>query len=359
MNIITGITSAKEKGKGKKEMGERVKRKRERENTFSLFHSSYRMLVLIVLLFLINACASKQQATEEEAVVRSDVKVSNPIVGNAERLLSVKAVTRYMQTNDIRTQITGIVTQINCSVAEDIHTNQALFIIQPQEAAALKKMKFNNQILTGLSDTVFANLSGQVSKLNVQIGDFIQIGDVLATCIRSNSMRIIAYIPIEQVSGIEKIKDCSVVLPDGSTVAGRILSKLPSAETSDQTQSYIIETKSAISLSENINLTVNFIGTQIHDALFVPESAVLGNEEQTSFWVMKLLNDTICIKVPVEKGLEKDSMIQLLNSGLTVSDKLVSEGGYGLPDSAKVQVTNAMDEVKKPAANMKATGSRH
>jgi hypothetical protein len=292
-------------------------------------------------------------------VVKSDVKVSFPVIGNAESLLSFKAVTRYMQTNDIRSQITGIVTQINCSVADPIKVNQALFIIQPQEAAALKKMNFNSQILTGLSDTVFAHLSGQISKLDVQVGDFVQVGDVLATCIRSNSMRIIAYVPIEQVSEIEKIKDCSVVLPDGSTVTGRILSRLPSAETNDQTQSYIIETKKLISLSENINLTVIFTSSQIPDALFVPESSVLGNEEQTSFWVMKLLNDSICVKVQVEKGIEKDSMIQVLGSGLTGTDRVVFEGGYGLPDSARVQVVNTWNESKKPAVNMKATGSRH
>jgi len=94
----------------------------------------------------------------------------------------------------------------------------------------------------------------------------------------------------------------------------------------------------------------------------VPESAVLGNEEQTSFWVLKLKNDSICIKVPVEKGLEIDSLIQLINSGLQLNDRVISEGGYGLPDSAKVQVINLNSEQKmdiKPGANSKSTGSRH
>jgi len=345
MNIITGTTNAKKKGKRK--WGE----------YFHIFP-----VWLMAFAFLISACSPRQQAAEEESVVKSDVKVSAPVIGNAESILSFKAVTRYMQTNDIRSQITGIVKQINCSVADPIQVNQALFVIQPQEAAALTKLKFNNQILSGLSDTVFAHLNGQISKLAVQVGDFVQIGDVLASCIRSNSLRIIAYIPIEQVSAIEKLKNCSVVLPDGSSISGRISSRLPSAENNDQTQAYIIETKKAITLSENINLSVYFTSEQVQDALFVPVSAVLGNEEQTSFWVMKLLNDSLCIKVPVEKGLEKDSMIQMINSGLTGSDRVVIEGAYGLPDSSKVRITNidnASEPVKKPAANMKSTGSRH
>jgi len=213
-----------------------------------------------------------------------------------------------------------------------------------------------------LSDTVYAHLNGQISKLAVQVGDFVQIGDILASCIRSNSLRIITYIPIEQVSAIERLKDCSVVLPDGSVVVGRISLRLPSAENNDQTQAYIIETNKAITLSENINLSVYFIGEQVRDALFVPVSAVLGNEEQTRFWVMKVLNDSLCIKVSVEKGLKKDSLIELLNSGLTGNEKIVIEGGYGLPDSASVRITNVgneSDPSKRPAVNMKSTGSRH
>jgi len=365
MNIITGINNkfevrSSESGARSSELPKPLKTvlnlKSETRNFFQLY------LALLFLPFIFGSCAPRQQPAEEETVVKSDVKVSSPMIGNAESILSFKAVTRYMQTNDIRSQITGIVSQINFSVADPIKVNQPLFIIQPQEAAALKKLNFNNQILSGLSDTVYAHLNGQISKLAVQVGDFVQIGDVLASCIRSNSLRIIVYIPIEQVLDIEKIRNCSVVLPDGSVVEGRISSRLPSAENNDQTQAYIIETKKAITLSENINLSVYFTKEQVQDALFVPVSAVLGNEEQTSFWVIKLLSDSLCIKVPVEKGLEKDSMIQLVNSGLTGSDRVVTEGGYGLQDSASVRITNVDNEsesAKKPAANMKSTGSRH
>ena len=362
MNIITGINKKFEvrSPESAERSSERLKRLKIARNLKPAPHNFFQLyLALLFLTFIFGSCVGRQRSAEEETEVKSDVKVSSPVIGNAKSILSFKAVTRYMQSNDIRSQITGIVTQINCSVADLIQVNQPLFIIQPQEAAALKKMNFNSQILSGLSDTVYAHLNGQISKLSVQVGDFVQIGDVLANCIRTNSLKIIAYIPIEQVSAIEKLKNCSVVLPDGSAVEGRISSKLPSAENNDQTQAYIIETKKTIALSENINLMVNFTGNQIQDALFVPESAVLGNEEQTRFWVMKLLNDSTCVKVQVEKGLKRDSLMQVLGSGLTGSDRVVSEGGYGLPDSAKVQVTNTMDEVKKPAANMKSTESRH
>ena len=323
MNIITGINKFQVSGfKFQVKSAEEI----------------VRLILFSTLMLWIVGCTSRQQAAEKEVAARTDVKVSSPSIGNADQIMNFQAVTHYMQDNNIRTKLTGIITQINCVVAGNIRTGQSLFVIQPQEAAALQKSKFNNQIISGLSDTVYSNLSGQIKSLNVQVGDFVQAGDVLANCIRANSMRIIAYIPVEKESTIEKMKNCKVILPDGTSVDGKISGKLPSADAQNQTQSYIIEPNKPVMLAENINLSVQFAAEQLKNVVFVQESAVLGNEEQTRFWIMKLINDSLCTKVAVEKGLKKDSLIQLINSGLTSTDRIIIEGGYGLPDSARIQV---------------------
>jgi len=343
MNIITGIIRKKEKGnweKGNWEKGNRRQETEDRRQETGDRNIFMHSLILLFLTFIFGSCASRQPVQEDEVSVKSDVKVSSPVIFPASRLVNYMAVTRYMQTNDIRSKLTGIIRQINCSIAGNITVNQPLFVIQPQEAAALQKSKFSSQIINGLSDTVYAHLSGQIKNLNVQVGDFVQIGDVLATCIRANSMRIIVYIPVEKENLVSKLKNCTLILPDKSLVEGRISGKLSTADSQDQTQAYIVEPSKPIALAENINLNVQFTAEQIQDALFVPESAVLGNEEQTSFWVLKLINDSICIKIPVEKGLEKDSLIQLIGSKITTLDRIISEGGYGLADSARVQVIN-------------------
>jgi multidrug efflux pump subunit AcrA (membrane-fusion protein) len=354
MNIITGIN----KESGDKRLKTEVNLQPATRNKLTILQL-FRIITILLLTTVFNSCTSRQPVQEEEVSAKSDVKIVHPVILPASKTLNFMAVTRYMQTNDIRTQVTGIVRQINCSVASVIAPKQSLFIIQPQEAAALQKSKFSNQILGALSDTVFSSLSGQIKSLNVQPGDFVQAGDVLATCIRANSMRIIVYIPVEKITAVEKLKNCTLILPDGSTISGRISGKLPTADSQDQTQAYIIEPSKSVSLAENINLNVQFTAEEFDDALFVPESSVLGNEEQTSFWVMKLLDDSTCIKVPVEKGLEKDSLIQLIGSGLNAGDRIVSEGGYGLPDSARVNLIGESQTDLKPGANRKSTSGRH
>ena len=308
---------------------------------FQVVRSKSMSWILAGMLTLIfGACTSHQPAEEEEVSVKSDVKIASPVMLPASEKVNFMAVTRYLQSNDIRTQVTGLVRKINCSLASKVDPGQALFVIQPQEAAALQKSKLGASITNSLSDTVYSHISGQVKNLNVQVGDFVQSGDILATCIRTNSMRIIAYIPVEKATKIARLKKCLIILPDGSTIDGKIAGKLPTAESQDQTEAYIIEPAKPVSLAENINLDVQFTAEKLEDVLFVPEKGVLGNEEQTQFWVMKLMNDSTCIKVQVDKGLEQDSLIQVIANGLTINDKIVTEGGYGLADSARVQVIN-------------------
>ena len=58
------------------------------------------------------------------------------------------------------------------------------------------------------------------------------------------------------------------------------------------------------------------------------------------FWILKLINDTTAVRIYIEKGIENDSLIQILNPELSLTDRIISDGGFGLPDTAKVQVDN-------------------
>jgi multidrug efflux pump subunit AcrA (membrane-fusion protein) len=296
-------------------------------------------LVVAACWMFFQGCTSGSQAPDKELEAKSDVEVVSPIIKATSNEVSFQGVTRYMQSNDIRSQITGIVVSVHCTPAENIRVNQVLFVIQPQEAAALGSSKLTGELKSGLLDTITSHISGQVKTLDVQAGDFVQAGDILASCVRSSSLKIIAYIPVEQVSIVENNKSCRVLLPDGTVVEGRVSGKLPVAEVQDQTQGYIIEPSRPVALAENINLTVQFITNEQQMSIMVPASAVMGNEEQTSFWVMKLVNDSTGIKVPVQKGRNIGGMVQLTESDLSVTDRIISQGAYGLPDTARVQVT--------------------
>lgn len=293
---------------------------------------------LVLLTMVMAACTSSNPEQEEATEIKSDVKVTKPVIATIVQTSTFKGTTRYLQTNTFRTQVGGIVKSVDCHVAGTISTGQPLFVVQPMEAAALQKSNFKDEDFNTFNDTIFSPLDGTLSNLNVQVGDFVQAGDVLATGIKSNSMRIVIDVPAEQLGNVQPGMSCTILLPNGQKVGGKVIGQWPSATTQNQTQPYIVRPANALNLAENISLSVQFKTGELPNALWIPKSALQGNELQTLFWVMKLVNDTTCVKIPVEKGQETDSLVQLVNPKLTSTDQLVSEGGYGLPDTAIVRI---------------------
>jgi uncharacterized NAD(P)/FAD-binding protein YdhS len=70
----------------------------------------------------------------------------------------------------------------------------------------------------------------------------------------------------------------------------------------------------------------------------LPKSSILADEAQTAFWVMKLINDTVAVKIPVKKGLEMGDKVEILSPAFTPSDRILVTGNYGLADTAKVKI---------------------
>jgi hypothetical protein len=71
--------------------------------------------------------------------------------------------------------------------------------------------------------------------------------------------------------------------------------------------------------------------------MLVPREAVMTNEKQTEFWLMKLCRDSLAIKVPVEKGIENEGQVEIISPDLNPCDTLITEGAYELPDSSIVK----------------------
>jgi hypothetical protein len=62
------------------------------------------------------------------------------------------------------------------------------------------------------------------------------------------------------------------------------------------------------------------------------------NEVLKDFWVMKIMNDSMAVKISIQKGIENDSLMEVISSDLSVGDRIITEGAYGLPDSSKVKI---------------------
>jgi hypothetical protein len=72
--------------------------------------------------------------------------------------------------------------------------------------------------------------------------------------------------------------------------------------------------------------------------MILPKEAILTNETQDKFWIMKVIADSLALKIPVVKGLENDGEVEIIKPALKLTDIIIQKGAYGLSDSTKVKI---------------------
>ena len=61
---------------------------------------------------------------------------------------------------------------------------------------------------------------------------------------------------------------------------------------------------------------------------------------------MKLINDSVAVKVPVTTGISEAEYIQIISPEFNASDLFLSSGNYGLADTVNVKVINSAGNEK-------------
>lgn len=249
----------------------------------------------------------------------------------------MNAITVYTNRENIRATTTGYVYQSMVNLGTSVNSGKQLFTLKTREAAVLGEeiLRDSNINITGLVPIISKN-TGVITQVFFQEGDYVTEGDILAELTKPNSLAVKLYVPYEYNTQVRAQKKVRVWLPDGESLTGTIGQLLPSEEVVSQTTPYLVSLSSYRFLPENLNLTVT-VPTQYSDkALVVPPSAIQSNEEQTEFWVMEIVSDTLAVRRNVSLGMRSDSLIELKNATLTPTDQIIIQGAYGLPDTAAV-----------------------
>jgi hypothetical protein len=145
-------------------------------------------------------------------------------------------------------------------------------------------------------------------------------------------------VPFEQNKHAAIGTNCEIVLPDSTRIQGTIISKLSAIDAVSQTQSFVVKPRTNAQLPENLTAFVQLsestkVSTQIAD-----KNCVLTDETMQNYWVMKLINDSTAVKIPVKPGIVTDSQVEILSPLFDKLDRLINTGNYGLPDTALVNI---------------------
>ena len=298
----------------------------------------YKLLFAVFLLFIVLSCNRKNVAEEKEPETRTPVKVANVNHDNLEETVELYATSVFRIKDNVKANLNGYIQQVHASVGEIVKKGQLLFTLKTKEASAFTSRSNDTALNFSGIVKIYSPLSGSLTALSKQNGDYVQDGDEIAVVADQNSLVFILNVPFELKKYLKTGTACNIILPDKDIIPGVIGSEMPVVDAASQTQSYIVKPTSTTAIPENLIAKINIVKSTKQNAQTLSKDAVLTNELQSEWWVMKLINDSTAVKVRVIKGIETADKVEITEPSFSATDRIIVSGNYGLEDTAKVVV---------------------
>jgi len=298
-----------------------------------------------IVLLLTYSCGKKNSATSSETDDKkptTPVTVTTPEITSMKDEITLNATSVYLLKTNVKATINGYIVKSGIQVGDKVNKGEILFRIQTKEAKSIgnEVNKLDPSFhFTGLNN-IICPANGYVVMSNHQKGDYVQEGEVLATISNRNSFGFVLNLPYELNSVLKNNREIDINLPDGKKLVGVVSKIMPEVDSVSQTQRIFIKIKQAANLPENLVAKAVLIRNKIAGAVTLPKQAILSDDNQSTFWIMKMINKGIAVRVNVKKGLESGDRVQIIEPSFTERDRILVTGNYGLADTAKVSVQN-------------------
>jgi multidrug efflux pump subunit AcrA (membrane-fusion protein) len=301
---------------------------------------NYLLLASCLYTFSVGCHPAEKAEPEESAVAVTPVSVDSVKSGPISDSLELNASSAYLQNSYVKSVASGYIKSVQVKPGDFVKNGKILFTLETKESAAIGEtissldtsFKFSGLI------TIQAKGHGYITQLNHQPGDYVQDGEQLAVISDQNSFVFILNMPYEDRNIVLANKTVFLTLPDGTRLTGTIGTIFPNVDSLTQTQGVTIRVSPAHPIPQNLIAKVHILRNSKKQTQIVSRTAVLSNDAQTSFWVMKMIDSTTAVKVPVRKGMEFPDQIEILNPVFERSDRILISGNYGLGDTAKVSI---------------------
>ncbi|GAA4309157.1 efflux RND transporter periplasmic adaptor subunit [Compostibacter hankyongensis] len=299
------------------------------------------LLGLILLSVADSGCHQTEpdnNADNEESAV-TPVTITQADTAVLKETITLNAVSTFLLNTDVKANVNGYITRSAIHNGEKVHQGQTLFVLETREARSIGNTinQLDSTFKFSGNNTVKSPSSGYVIMLNHQPGDYVQDGEVLATVANEPSFGFMLSLPYEDRQLLLHNKNVVILLPDSTLLQGTVLQWMPQMDSLIQTQQVFIKTRSHNTIPAGLIAQAILAGNaSSHPSL--PTAAVLSDESQQHFWVMKLLSDSMAVKIPIQKGVESGGRVEIVAPAVQATDRFVLQGAYGLPDTAQVAI---------------------
>jgi hypothetical protein len=301
------------------------------------------LIIYFSMALVLASCGSKTETqTEQTAVPKTPVEVVSISNGSINDELVLFGTTFYLKRNLVTASIPAFITQVNVKLGDRVNKGDVLYILQSKESRALGNdvSKIDSTLKNFGIIKVTASATGIITTLDKQqSGDYVLEGTQLCTIAESNDLVFQVNVPYEFTPYTKTGNSCTLILPDNTQHSATFTKALTAMNVTAQTQTILAKCNENLFLPENMMVKVAISkGTQSKKQV-LPKSCVLSDEMMKEFWVMKLINDSTAIKIPVTVGNKNSERIEVISPKFEATDKIISKGNYGLPDTALISTT--------------------
>jgi HlyD family secretion protein len=185
-------------------------------------------------------------------------------------------------------------------------------------------------------------IAGVVADRAVYPGEMAVSGTPLVSIVDISDIVARANVPVKDASYIKVGRPARIAGPDGD-IPGVVTVVSPSVDpTTTTVQVWVRAPNPGEKLKPGGTVRVAIIAETIQNTIVVPATALL-NSDDGGQKVMVVDKDSIAHERAVSLGVRQGDRVQIL-SGIQEGDQVVTSGGLGLEDKAKVAIQQPKDE---------------
>ncbi|HLX44207.1 MAG TPA: efflux RND transporter periplasmic adaptor subunit [Bryobacteraceae bacterium] len=232
--------------------------------------------------------------------------------------------------------------QRHLEALNQVSQRQAILSAQAQVNAA--KAHFDNASVQLSYAKIVSPISGVVADRSVYPGEMPPSGTPIISIIDISQIVARANVPVKEAGSIRVGRPARITGPDGD-LAGKVTVVSPSVDPNTTTVEVWVQAANPEErLKPGGTVRVAIIAETIQNTMVLPAAALL-NSDEGGQKVMIVTKDSVAHERKVSVGIRQGDRVQILG-GVQPGDQVVTSGGLGLEDKAKVtiQAPKAEDE---------------
>lgn len=187
-------------------------------------------------------------------------------------------------------------------------------------------------------------INGVVADRPVYAGEMAGANSSLVSIVDISQVVARANVPVKEAADVRVGKAASIAGPGGETT-GKVTVISPAVDPNTTTVEVWVQAPNpGERLKPGITVRVSIDAEEVRDAIVVPAAALLSLEEGGDK-VMVAGPDSLAHEHKVEVGIRSGDRVQI-RSGVREGDQVITSGGLGLEDKAKIAVGKAGEKEK-------------